>query len=52
VKSNAEAVEVLGESEGRKANGGLRGAIAGLDLVGKVKVVRRGDRVFLVKVDG
>jgi hypothetical protein len=52
VKSNAEAVEVLGETDGRKASTGLRGAIAGLDLVGKVKVVRRGDRVFLVKVDG
>jgi hypothetical protein len=49
-KSKAQAVEVLGETEGRKASTGLRGAIRGLDLVGKIKVVRRGDRVFLVKV--
>lgn len=48
-KSKADAVEVLGETDGRKASTGLRGAIAGLDLVGKIKVVRRGDRVFLVK---
>lgn len=49
-KSKDQAVEVFGEADGRKANTGLRGAIRGLDLLGKVKVVRRGDRVFLVKV--
>ena len=49
--SNAEAVEVMGETDSRKASTGLRAAVAGLDQVGKIKVVRRGERTFLVKVD-
>ena len=51
LKTGAEAAEVFGESDGRKASTGLRGAVRGLDLVGKVKVVRRGDRTFLVRIE-
>ena len=50
-KSKAEAVEVFGEPDGRRASTGLRQAVAGLDLVGKIKVVRRGQRVFLTKIE-
>lgn len=49
--SDAEAVEVLGETDSRKASTGLRAAVAGLDQVGEIKVVRRGERTFLVKVE-
>ncbi|MEX1263840.1 MAG: hypothetical protein WEE66_07890 [Actinomycetota bacterium] len=49
--SDAEAVEVMGETDSRKASTGLRAAVAGLDQVGEIKVVRRGERTFLVKVD-
>lgn len=49
MKSGNEAEEVLSGFDGRKASTGLRGAVRGLGLEGKVTVTRRGDRVFLVK---
>jgi hypothetical protein len=51
MESKAQAVEVLGESDGRRASTGLRAAVAGLDRVGEIKVVRRGQRTFLVRVN-
>ena len=51
VRSGNEAEEVFSEYDGRKASTGLRGAIRGLGLEGKIIATRRGDRVFLVKED-
>lgn len=50
LESGSEAAEVFGEGDGRKVSTGLRGAVRGLDLVGKVKVVRRGNQAFLVRL--
>ncbi len=51
IDSDAEAVEVMGEANSRRASTGLRAAVAGLGQLGRIKVVRRGERTFLVKVD-
>ena len=49
MKSDAVAVEVLGESNAKKTSNGLRGAVRNLKIEHEVRVLRRGNRSFLMK---
>jgi hypothetical protein len=46
-----EAEEVLSDSDSRRASTGLTTAIKAMRVEDKVKVIKRGDRVFLVRRD-
>lgn len=46
-----EAEEVFSDSDSRRAATGLTTAIKGMRAEGRVKVVKRGDRVFLMRRD-
>jgi hypothetical protein len=46
-----EAEEVFSDSDSRRASTGLTTAIKGMRAEGRVKVIKRGDRVFLMRRD-